>query len=564
MSATSAARAEARRAAFPDAIGAGGLRQALCWGLLALAWFGPLGERTLLGPDEGRYASIALEMMRSGDWITPRLNGFLYFEKPPLQYWMSAASYHLLGVNAFAARLWPALAGFLTIVAVSFTGRRLWGPEAGAHAAMALAATAWIVLNSHFLSLDMGLALFLTLTLCGFLLAQRDDAGPAQQRHAMWATWAAMAGATLSKGLVGLLIPGATLVLYSLLNGQWAFWRRMHWRSGLALYLALAAPWFIAVSLKNPGFFEFFFVHEHLQRYLTDEARRTGPLWYFVPILLVGFLPWTTLLPALAVLGARRDPQQRFQPLRLLLIWSVFVLVFFSVSRSKLPSYILPMFPALALLLAAHLERVDATKLARHLALPVATWLAVLVGAPFAGRFAPADLPAAVLAPLATAMAIGAALFLVAAALARSALARGRKTGAMLAISAGSVLALSIAINGHDSHGRLKSSKEVVEALAPHLRADTEVFSVAMYDQTLPFYLGRKVTLVAFTGEFAFGQRNDPQRWIPTIERFAERWREIADGAAMMPRAVHLALQQHGLPMRIVFEDPRRVVVVKP
>lgn len=540
------------------------MRQALCWGLLALAWFGPLGERTLLGPDEGRYASIALEMMRSGDWITPRLNGFLYFEKPPLQYWMGAASYHLLGVNAFAARLWPALAGFLTIVAVSFTARRLWGPAAAAHAAMALAATAWVVLNSHFLSLDMGLALFLTLALCGFLLAQRDDAGPAAQRHAMWATWAAMAGATLSKGLVGLLIPGATLLLYSLLNGQWAMWRRMHWRSGLALYLALATPWFVAVSLRNPGFFEFFFVHEHLQRYLTDAARRTGPLWYFVPFLLVGFLPWTTLLPALARLGARRDPQHQFQPLRLLLIWSVFVFVFFSVSRSKLPSYILPMFPALALLLAAHLERVDATRLARHLLLPVAACVAVLIGAPFAGRLAPADTPAAVLDSLATAMAIGAALFLVAAALARRALGRGRKTSAMLAISAGSVLALSIAMSGHDSHGRLKSSERAVAALAPHLRADTKVFSLAMYDQTLPFYLGRNVTLVAFTGEFAFGQRNDPQRWIPTIEGFATHWREITDGAAMMPRAVHLALQQRGLPMTIVFEDPRRVVVVKP
>ncbi len=563
MSGMSAARAEVGLTRLLDAACSGTARKALCWALLALAWFAPLGYRALLTPDEGRYATIALEMMRSGDWITPRLNGFLYFEKPALQYWMGAIAFHLFGVNDFAARLWPGLTGFLTVVAVAYTARRLWGQAAGAHAAMVAAGTTWIIANSHFLSLDMGLAFFLTLTLCAFVLAQRDGAGDDERRHAMWVTWAAMAGATLSKGLVGVLIPGATLVLYSLLNRQWAFWRRMHWGTGLPLFLALAAPWFVAVSLRNPDFFEFFFIHEHFQRYLTDEAQRLGAPWYFVPILLVGFLPWTTTLPALARLGARRDDSQAFQPLRLLLIWSAFVFVFFSVSRSKLPSYILPMFPALALLAAAWLERVDASRLARHLLLPVAGCLFMLAIAPFADRFATHDTPAEILRPMALMMALGAALFVAAAAVAWRALRRGRKNAATLIVAAASLVSVTLVMSGHDSHGSLKSSEEAVEALAPELRAGDPVFSVAMYDQTLPYYLRRDVTLVAYSGELAFGQRHDPQRWIPTLVQYDAHWRALPRGAAMMPRALFLQMQHAGLPMRVVYEDARRVVVVR-
>ncbi|MEF9997366.1 MAG: glycosyltransferase family 39 protein, partial [Burkholderiaceae bacterium] len=228
------------------------------WLLFALVWFGSLGVRTLITPDEGRYAVLSLNMLQSGDWITPRLNGLLYFEKPALQYWMGAIAFQLFGINEFAARFWPGLAGFLAVGMVSFTGGRLWGQRAGVIAALLMGSMLWVYANSHFLTLDGGLMGFLAVALCAFVLAQRDEAGAAERRRFMWLCWAAMAGATLSKGLVGLVIPGATLALYSLLNWQWGFWKRMHWVSGLAIYLLLAAPWLIAVSLKNPGFAEFF------------------------------------------------------------------------------------------------------------------------------------------------------------------------------------------------------------------------------------------------------------------------------------------------------------------
>jgi 4-amino-4-deoxy-L-arabinose transferase-like glycosyltransferase len=363
--------------------------QCIAWTALALVWLGSLGWRALLSPDEGRYASIALEMLRSGDWLTPRLNGLLYFEKPPLQYWLSAGFFQLFGVNEFAARLWPGLAGLFTIVTTSIGARLLWGEPAGHAAAIVTAGMAWVVANSHFLSLDMGLTFFLTLALCGFLVSRKNPASPSVRRNGMWLCWAAMAGATLSKGLVGLLIPGATLALYSLVTRRFGFWRDMHWVSGAAIFLALAAPWFIAMSLAHPGFFDFFFIGEHFRRFLTDEAHRTGPVHYFVPFLIAGSLPWTTLVLA-KVDGREPDSGvESFQYRRLLWIWIAFVFVFFSVSRSKLPSYILPVFPAMALLIANGLTHASAHRLKRHLILPALAWIAFGLAASLArGRAA--------------------------------------------------------------------------------------------------------------------------------------------------------------------------------
>ncbi|MBA8734099.1 glycosyltransferase family 39 protein [Chromobacterium violaceum] len=533
------------------------------WLLFALIWFGSLGYRGLIHADEGRYATISLFMLHSGDWVTPRLNGLLYFEKPILQYWMGALSFAAFGVNEFAARFWPGLTGFLSVAAVSLTARRLWGAEAGRHAALAAGGMAWIVANSHFLSLDMGVSFFLTAALCGFLLAQRAEASREETRWAMWLTWAAMAGATLSKGLIGLLIPGATLVLYSLVNWQWSFWKRMHWISGLALFLALTAPWFVLVSERNPDFARFFFIREHFERFLTTEHKRTGAPWYFAPYLILGLLPWTTLLPRM-VRDAWADRASSLRIGRLLLIWCVFIFAFFSKSSSKLPSYILPMFPALALMLAHSLPRMAPGELKKHIVLPALLWLALLAAWPFAGRFANADSPLEVILPFARFIAAGAAAFLIAALFAWRALGRGKMLAALAALAFGSLAAVTLAASGHDSYGRLKGSKEIVKQIQPYLAPDSEIYSVRYYDQTFPYYVGRPVTLVDFVDEFEFGEGQEPQRWMPRIEQFAERWRAAPKAVAMMSDDTYSLLQRQGLPMKVIYQDPRRMVVAKP
>ncbi|NDP43035.1 MAG: phospholipid carrier-dependent glycosyltransferase, partial [Aromatoleum sp.] len=238
----------------------------LVFAAIALIWFVNLDMRRLAHPDEGRYAEIAREMVTTGDWVTPRLNGLKYFEKPPLQYWVTAAAFRVFGINEAAARLWPALAGLLAVAAIGYAGLALGGPLLGTFGALALAGTLWHSGLAQIITLDSGLAFFLTLGLAALVVAQRDETPAGERRAWMWLVWAAMAGATLSKGLIGLVLPCAALLTYTMLTRDLAVWRRLHLVSGLALYLALTAPWFVAVSRANPEFAQFFFIHEHVER----------------------------------------------------------------------------------------------------------------------------------------------------------------------------------------------------------------------------------------------------------------------------------------------------------
>ena len=208
------------------------------WWLLALAaaiaWFAALDVRQLQHPDEGRYAEIAREMAVGGDWVTPRLNDLKYFEKPPLQYWLGAATFDAFGVNEWTARLPSAIAGFLAVIAVGFTARAIGGPGRRRVRRGGAAGTVWHAGTRAFPDARFGALVLAALALCAFLLAQRPAITPAAQRNWMLAAYAATPRATLTKGLVALVIPGATLVLYSLVTRDLGPWRRLHALPGLA------------------------------------------------------------------------------------------------------------------------------------------------------------------------------------------------------------------------------------------------------------------------------------------------------------------------------------------
>ncbi|HOM11856.1 MAG TPA: glycosyltransferase family 39 protein [Rubrivivax sp.] len=553
-----------RAAAHGSDIGIPGWLLAALLVLFTVVWFASLGLRVLIHTDEGRYAVLALEMARSGDWVTPRLNGLLYFEKPALQYWIGALAFKALGLSEFSARLWPGLAGFLTVLAVAFTAGRLWGRGNGVRAFAIAGSTTWIIANSHFLTLDAGLTLFLTLTLCAVLLAECTDATPAARRRWIWAAWVAMAGAVLSKGLVGIVIPGAVLLLVSLWQRDFGLWRRMHLVSGGLILLALASPWFVLVSLRNPGFAEFFFIHEHFARYLTQVHHHVGAWWYYLPVLLAGLLPWTSGLPWLAGGGNSGTAPADTLARRTLLAWCGFVLVFFSASGSKLPSYILPMFPALALLLTLRLRDAGSAALRRHLLVPTLLWAAALIASTQAHRLGTARMPPQVVAAFVAAVRIGALLFLAAAALAWWCLRQRRITAALLAVALGHFVAMTVVMQAHDSYGQLKSAAPLAKVLLPLIDQDTPVFAVGSYDQTLPYYLRRNVVLVDYVDEFAFGQRHEPGKSIATLDEFIVVWQSLPRAAAYMTPDTWRELQQRGVPMRVVFEDPRRMLVIKP
>ena len=534
-------------------------------GALAVVWFGTLHQRKLVRPDEGRYAEIAREMVVSGDWTTPRLNGFKYFEKPPLQYWVTAAAFELFGVQEWTARLWAGLTGFLGVLLVFYLGNRTLGPPVGALAAMVLAGSLLWVAIGHINTLDMGVSLFMTLAVAGLAVAQLDDATRRERALWMHVAWAAAALAVLSKGLIGVVLPAGAFVLYILLQRAWKRLAQPHFWSGLALFLAIAAPWFVAVSAANDEFFHFFFIQEHIERFVTRMHGRYHPLWYFLPILAMGFSPWiVSLAPSLAT-AWRAAPASGFRPARFLLVWAVMVFAFFSVSSSKLPSYILPIFPALAILVALHFTRAGRALIAAQAAAYAVLGLAIALLAPQVLRAATDDLPAALLLRYVPWIELaGMALFALAGLSAYFAWRR-ETIASTAALAAGGLLCTLALLLGHETLSPAYSAYHIVQKIRPAVKADVPFYSVDTFDHTFPFYLGRTVTMVADTNELAQAIGWEREKFLPDLDAFARAWTRDREAWAVFnvqdfPQ-LEMALK---LPMQVVARDPRRIVVRKP
>ncbi|BBE08633.1 4-amino-4-deoxy-L-arabinose transferase [Mycoavidus cysteinexigens] len=539
--------------------------------LFALIWFMQLNLRHLIPSDEGRYAEIAREMLMSGDWITPRYNGYLYFEKPPLQTWFNAATFAWFGIGDWQARLYTALCGFAGVLLAGLTGARVFGARAGFFAALALASAPYWNLLGHFNVLDMGLAFWMQAALCALLLAQRPGLAATATRYWMWLCWAAIALAVLSKGLVGAILPAAVLVLYTLITRDWALWKRLHLLTGSVIFAALTVPWFVLVQQKNPAFFEFFFIVQQFRRYLTPEQNRPGPFYYFAPVLILGFLPWLSILWQSLRHALKTPPQSNgFSPVKLLLVWSVFIFVFFSVSHSKLISYILPIAPALALLLGHYLPLIGPTQWRRHL-----LGQTIVVSAGYVGALVLAymgDTPAEntlyrsyqswVYLALTTAL-IGIAL---------SAWINQRKhpaatLRALCVYAGGWFIAIMIAGNAHEIFGKIRSGAPLVSAVQAELAklpAHTPFYSVMALDHTMPFYLRRTMIMVQHQDELRFGIEQEPEKWVPTLELWMQRWQQDQYALALVPVRLYETLVARGVPMRVIAHDPHRVIIAKP
>jgi len=534
-------------------------------------WFSNLDYRRLVHPDEGRYAEIPREMVVSGDWITPRLNGIKYFEKPALQYWITAAAYTIFGVHHWTARVWPALSGFLGVLFIGYVGMRLGGALLGLYSAAVLGSCAWYVLNAHILTLDAGVTFWMSVGLGSLFLAQRDDATRTEERGWMLAAWTALALAVLSKGLIGLVLPGAALVIYSAFNRDWSLWRRLHLVGGLVIFLAIAAPWFIAVSLRNNEFFDFFFIREHFSRFLTNEARREGAWWYFIPIFMVGILPWLTVFLWTARRMWTDAPAARngFSWQRFAVVWSAFIFVFFSASGSKLPSYILPMFPALALILGWQLTLLPVSTLAR-LTLPLVVLTGVIAAivlvaySTLASRFADARQPLEPLLDYGMWLKTACVVAFAGGASGLIHLRSGRRSAAVLSVSLTALVAAMLVLTGHDTLAEARSTAPLVSRIVAAngaLRADVPFYTIRMYDQTLPYYIGRTVTLVEHYDELAMGIADEPDKAIATEAEWRRRWNAVEQAYAIMQPDEYKRLHDEGVPMRELGRDPRRVIV---
>jgi 4-amino-4-deoxy-L-arabinose transferase-like glycosyltransferase len=344
----------------------------------ASAFFFGLGRLGLLGPDEPRYAEVAREMFASGDYISTRLCGCLWFEKPALLYWMSAAGYHLFGVNEFAARLPSALAALTTVALLHAALRHLELTRLALAASVVLATSGIFIAYARVATPDMLLTAAMTASLLTALLFTRATG---RIRPIFWGLSCLFMGlGMLAKGLVGVVLVLAILAVYFVVSGQL---RSVGWRDllvGTVVFLAVAGSWYVPVIMRHGwAFIEEFFVRHHFERYTTNEFGHPQPVYFFLLVGLAGAAPWMFfLIPAFTRLRSLKPRDNiRDSVMTLAWVWLAVPLVFFSVSESKLPGYILPIFPALAILIGAEVERVWTGD--RNRALRVALWVTAVV-----------------------------------------------------------------------------------------------------------------------------------------------------------------------------------------
>ncbi len=509
-----------------------------------------LGSRAFWEPDEGRYVEIPREMVATGNYVTPRLDGVIYLEKPALFYWLESASIKLFGLNQWSMRLWPALLGLFGCLAVYIAGRRLYGRTAGLIAAIVLATDVLYYALARIITIDMPITALLSISMLAFLLGTREPPG-LRRRGLMWAFYAFAALALLAKGLIGIVFPGMVIGAWILVRNDWKLLRSIYLPSGLVLLLAIAAPWHILVARANPTFLHYYFIRQHFERYLTTVAHRYEPVWFFVPITLAGLYPWTAFL----FQALRRswpaswaDREQERDALYLVL-WAGLILIFFSLSDSKLIPYILPIFPPLAILIGRYLapawngSEVPGMRAGLWVLLAASIALAVLMvaapavtaGTPNIGIYV--AMLSRYLYAMAATLAAGSVVALVFA-------YRRRPLAALVTTAIMGGLFLSILSSGLPLMNSRNSVKALAMDLKPLLGPHTEVMNYHAYYQDLPAYIGRTVTIVGFKGELAYGTtlEND-SAWIINDRTFWKRWQSHRTIYMLTTRALYRQLR---------------------
>ncbi|WP_218813720.1 glycosyltransferase family 39 protein [Rickettsiella endosymbiont of Dermanyssus gallinae] len=523
-----------------------------CFDLLALTAFIVLlfglflGSRPLSTPDEARYSEVPREMLVLHDFVTPHLNGVKYFEKPPLFYWVQAASIKLFhpdldqqshsqqlakrdkilatkSISEWIVRVPNALIALLGCLLLYAAGRQLFDRQTGLISAVILASSFLYFTLARMVTLDMSLSVFLSGSLLAFLVAVNTLPG-GRRRYIFYLAYSFAALAVLTKGLIGIVFPAMIVGSWILLTQQWRLLKQMFLPSGILLFLAIVLPWHILVQLKNPEFFQFYFIDQQFLRYSTLIAQRYQPVWFFVPIFLAGFLPWVVFLFQAIAASLPKTWQQIAEKRKqvFLLLWISIVFIFFSLSHSKLIPYILPIFPAVALLTGRYLVT--------HAQQAGVKWGTILLPCLWAtlGVFSalwlwhhPAvDLPK----PGIPFLVAGYSVFLLASLLAAFSYIRHRVKTAFVLLTLGSAISFIIFSTGIPRVDT-RSIKPLVQILKPLLHSQDKIVSFGNYYQDLPFYLNQQVMTVNVEGELGFGmQHQNTSAWMLKEDKFWPLW----------------------------------------
>lgn len=345
-----------------------GIRSTWWVTLLALVWLAATTwTYPLLLPDEGRYVGVAWHMLATGDYLTPMLNGMPFFHKPPLFYWLTALSLSVFGANAWAARLCSVLIAAL-LVGLLYRFLKIYSNQRIAIlSAMVLAVQPFLFGAAHYANLDMLVGGIMGMTVIAGATAVFRREQARSDRAAVLCMYAAAALGFLAKGLIGVVLPGGVLFFWLLGRRRFAAMGHLLWWPGIVLFLALSLPWMVIMQYRYPGFFDYYIIYQHFERFLETGFNNPHPFWFYVPVILGLTLPWSLQLWRWCVGSGPRDtsfvpPAERIEQVGrgvmrgLMLSWLLVILVFFSIPTSKLVGYVIAALPPLAWFIAEVFE----------------------------------------------------------------------------------------------------------------------------------------------------------------------------------------------------------------
>ncbi len=505
--------------------------QAKSWGrdtlliilLLSILFGFMLGSRPLNVPDEARYSEIPLEMIATHDYVTPHLDGIKYFEKPALFYWMQVGAIKLLGDNNWAYRITTAFMALLGCLIIYWASLILYDRRTALISTGILSTSLIYFAFAHIVTLDVTLSVFMSGALLSFICAMRFPPGIIR-RSLLWSCYAFAGFAVMTKGLVGAILPGAIIFSWLMIFNEWRQLKCCYLISGTALFLLITLPWHVAVQLKNPEFFYFYFIQQQFTRYLTDYAGRYKPFWFFIPIIIIGLFPWICFLWQsikfhLPKKWKDRDLQK--EPI-FLMLWAAIIFVFFSLSKSKLIPYILPTIPPLIMLVGHYLANVTPNDIGitrGFKALPIVTIvmsLALLISYHFIATYN-------------STLVLTCTLIIITTAITGSFIAKrayykygiDRALINQIVATACCLLVLTILIPSVD----MNSISPLTRVLTPLLKPDDEVATFHFYYQDLPVYLHKRILIVGWKNELTFGiAHQNTHQWILDDATFWKLW----------------------------------------
>jgi len=522
--------------------------------VVGLLFFFKIGSYPLHVPDEARYSEIPREMVVTNDYVTPTLNGVKYFEKPPLLYWLQAGAIKAFGVNEWALRVPTVLLALLGVLMTYVVGRSLYGRWVGLTSCGMLATCVMYFVLSHAISIDMAFSVLISGCLFSLLLAFRQPIHSWSRRGWFWSGYIFSALAVLTKGAVGFLLPGAVVFLWLLITRRWSTLRHVYLLTGICWFLVLVLPWHIAVQVQNPEFFQYYVLDQQILRYFTDISDHVEPFWFYVPLLLLGFFPWTIFLvqalvqPGKSVWRSNTDKPE----LLFLMLWAGIIFVFFSLSGSKLIPYILPIFPAIAIIVGRYVVvawQGGSTFKSPFWVFTVLTFVLAI------GAFI---LPSLVTRTEQAFMtyyvwSLG-IIFLLAGAGVGYLVLKHKRTrwGFSIVLAMTVILQLQFVTVWPRLDDR--SIKPLALQLQTLLQVGDELVAYRSYYQDLPLYMQQIITLVDPTGEITEGLAwTDTRDWIIDEEEFRTRWESDTRMFVMTP--------QRSLPA-LMADDPERVHII--